>query len=245
MKVGEKAILKIRSDYGYGDSGSPPKIPGKAELLFDVELLGYKEKQKERWQMDAAERLKHAETLKADGTDLFKNQKFAEAIGMYEEAALFAVDEGISGDDVPDEERALYVSCWSNAAMCYVKLKSWADAKQACNKVLDITSESKTNIKALYRRGLSHLKLGLYKEAKTDLMAAYNIDNTNKDVRKALQMLKDEVAASKKKEKATFGGFFNKVDMYKEKKGIIAPNANGDNPHVFFNIKQADDDLGR
>ena len=99
MKIGEKAILKIRSDYGYGDTGSPPKIPAKAELLFDVELLGFKEKQKERWQMDAAERLKHAENLKADGTDLFKNQHYAEAIGMYEEAALYAVDEGISGDE--------------------------------------------------------------------------------------------------------------------------------------------------
>ena len=28
MKRGEKCILRARSDYGYGDSGSPPKIPG-------------------------------------------------------------------------------------------------------------------------------------------------------------------------------------------------------------------------
>ena len=126
-----------------------------------------------------------------------------------------------------------------------MKLKSWADAKQACNKVLDITSETKTNIKALYRRGLAHLKLGLYKEAKADLMSAYNLDNSNKDVRKALQMLKDEVAASKKKEKATFGGFFNKVDIYNDKQGVVTPNAKGDNPHVYFQINQGDDDLGR
>ena len=43
MKVGEKAILKCRSDYAYGDNGSPPKIPGGATLLFDVELLGFDE----------------------------------------------------------------------------------------------------------------------------------------------------------------------------------------------------------
>ena len=36
MKVGEKAILKCRSDYAYGDTGSPPKIPPKSTLLFDV-----------------------------------------------------------------------------------------------------------------------------------------------------------------------------------------------------------------
>jgi hypothetical protein len=28
MRVGEKAILKCRQDYAYGDSGSPPTIPG-------------------------------------------------------------------------------------------------------------------------------------------------------------------------------------------------------------------------
>jgi len=41
MRKGEKATLKIRADYGYGESGSPPKIPGGATLIFDVELLSF------------------------------------------------------------------------------------------------------------------------------------------------------------------------------------------------------------
>jgi len=41
MCKGEKATLKIREDYGYGKNGSPPKIPGGATLLFDVELLSF------------------------------------------------------------------------------------------------------------------------------------------------------------------------------------------------------------
>ncbi|CAH0480940.1 unnamed protein product [Peronospora belbahrii] len=42
MCIGEKRRLTIPSDLGYGDQGSPPKIPGKATLVFDVELLDIK-----------------------------------------------------------------------------------------------------------------------------------------------------------------------------------------------------------
>ncbi|EGZ30331.1 hypothetical protein PHYSODRAFT_353748 [Phytophthora sojae] len=42
MCVGEKRRLTIPSNMGYGDRGSPPKIPGKATLVFDVELLEIK-----------------------------------------------------------------------------------------------------------------------------------------------------------------------------------------------------------
>jgi len=38
---------------------------------------------------------------------------------------------------------------------------------------------------------------------------------------------------------------FGKISMYDEKEGVLVPNAKGDNPHVYFDIKQGEEELGR
>mmetsp|Transcript_39472 Transcript_39472/g.72815 ORF Transcript_39472/g.72815 Transcript_39472/m.72815 type:complete len:492 (-) Transcript_39472:88-1563(-) len=244
MKVGEKAILRCKPEYAYGARGQGNDIPPNATLNFDVELLGFEEKPKEKWEMSQEEKVEKAKKLKMNGTDLFKRSSFIDAAMMYKDAASYVFDDE-DGEHVPDDDKPLYVACLSNAAMCYVKEGEWADAIKACDKVLEVEGEEE-NIKAIYRRGIAKMNMGMFKEAKADLMKAYGIDNENKDVRKALKQLKQKMAESKKKEKATFGGMFGKVSMYGDKDdNIIVPNAKGDNPHVFFDIRHGEEDLGR
>ena len=39
MKLGEKALLKVSSDYGYGKEGLADMVPPNSDLEFEVELL--------------------------------------------------------------------------------------------------------------------------------------------------------------------------------------------------------------
>lgn len=41
MSMGEKAVLTITPDYGYGPAGAGGVIPPNATLIFEVELLGF------------------------------------------------------------------------------------------------------------------------------------------------------------------------------------------------------------
>ncbi|XP_076463857.1 peptidyl-prolyl cis-trans isomerase FKBP2-like [Babylonia areolata] len=45
MCEGEKRKLVIPSEMGYGDRGAPPKIPGGATLVFEVDLLKIERKE--------------------------------------------------------------------------------------------------------------------------------------------------------------------------------------------------------
>uniref|UniRef100_A0A1I8I794 peptidylprolyl isomerase n=2 Tax=Macrostomum lignano TaxID=282301 RepID=A0A1I8I794_9PLAT len=47
MCKGEKRRLVIPAHLGYGESGSPPKIPGNSALVFEVELLDIERKDSE------------------------------------------------------------------------------------------------------------------------------------------------------------------------------------------------------
>ena len=57
MKKGEKAKFKLSPDYGYGAEGSEPQIPANATLYFEVELVDFKDKEKEIWEHSNEERM--------------------------------------------------------------------------------------------------------------------------------------------------------------------------------------------
>ncbi|KAL9271384.1 Peptidyl-prolyl cis-trans isomerase FKBP15-1-like protein [Drosera capensis] len=55
MCIGEKRKLRIPAKLGYGDHGSPPKIPGGATLVFDTELVSVNGKPSVGGELDESE----------------------------------------------------------------------------------------------------------------------------------------------------------------------------------------------
>ena len=157
--------------------------------------------------------MEKASALKEEGTQEFLAGNHSEAAKLYKRAANLFVSTSFQDCCCPDckqqrlgqlqdAEADIYVKCWGNAAMCHVKEKSWPDVIDCCNEVLDyFPDEAKTNIKVLYRRGLAKMHTGVMQDAKADLIICYEIDNENKDVRRAIKELKPKIAEDKKKEK--------------------------------------------
>lgn len=243
MKKGEKAILTCTAPYAYGESGSPPKIPANATLKFEVELLGFHEKEKEKWEMTVVERLNKAKEIKANATAEFKKKEFDEALRLYESAIEYADDLYKPMKEDLAESDALKNTLQLNVAMCSLKLSMWSKAIASCTKVLE--SEPR-NVKALYRRAVAYLASEKLMESKRDLLLALEVDPQNRDVRREYLNWKKKYAEDQRRQKNVFGGFFNKVDFYDDKAEVekdieLDPN----NPKVFFDIMSAGESLGK
>ena len=217
MVIGEVSILTICPDYAYGASGSPPKIPPNSWLQFEVELLDFEEPV---WNMSNETRLEKANEKKEKGNELFKMGNYNAAIRTYESAKPFL-------DAIPETETsrvAPQTTIYLNIAMSHLKLKQSPQAIVACNKALEFTPDS---TKALYRRGLAHLEAGEYREGEQSFADALDklkaksalLEGAEKEeVEKEIKIVTSENARLKKKEKdeimkerATYGGWFNKI----------------------------------
>lgn len=235
MKIGEEAILRCRSDYAYGDGGQG-SIPAKATLNFDVALYGAKPKKKETWQMSPDEKIAEALKMKDEGTSFFKEKRFEEAVGAYNEAADF-VGEVQEGEGVD-----LWVTCKLNCAQASISSKDYASAVHFAGEAL---SKSPSNVKGLYRRGVARNHLGLAEEALSDLNAALKLDPENKAVATEIKKAKASIAAANKKAKAAYGGMFGKASLYDDKSAVIVPGLDPNNPKVYFDISIGEESVGR
>jgi peptidylprolyl isomerase len=234
MRKGERAMLRCRSDFAYGNSPTGA-IPAGATLNFDVELLNFGPKKKEKWELSDAEKISEATTLKDKGGALFKAGEYAQAADAYSDAADMLDDVAAATE--------LWVTCQLNTAQAFLNLKSYPSAAEKASLAL---GKDPNNLKALYRRGLARNHLGLAEEALADLSCALELDPENKPVKSEIVKSKKLIQEAKKKTKAMYGNMFSKISMYDDKQvPLSAVVHSGDNKKVFFDISIGDEPAGR
>jgi len=236
MKKGEKAVFTCRSDYAYGEKGMEPKIPPNATLRFEVELIDFRDKEREKWELELDEKLEKAKMYKEKGNTSVKEGNYRQAKeDCYLEGLSYIEDES---DDEGQEVKTLKLQLLSNLGMCELKLKEWGAAIEHCNEALQIDPN---NLKVLYRRATAKLNYGLPEEALEDCQTALQVDPSSKEIKQLEVQAKKKMKAVKEQEKKRFGNMFSKISIYEEKETVlpkyeIPEEADPSNPQVYMDI---------
>ncbi|XP_059634219.1 peptidyl-prolyl cis-trans isomerase FKBP62-like isoform X3 [Cornus florida] len=196
MKKGERAILTIDPEYGFGSIEAKcdlALVPPCSTIVYEVEMLDFM-KEKAPWEMSHQERIEAAQRMKEGGNILFKNGKYQRAGKKYDKAADYVDDDGSFGDADQKLVKALRVSCWLNGAACGLKVNDFQGVIKLCSKVLDIELY---NAKALYRRAQAYMETADLHLAELDITKALEADPHNryvevKLIQKKLKLLQVE-----------------------------------------------------
>ncbi|KAM0943649.1 putative peptidylprolyl isomerase [Dioscorea sansibarensis] len=211
MKSGERALLHVGWELGYGKEGSFsfPNVPPMADLLYEVELIGFDEAKqgKARSDMTVEERIEAADRRKLEGNVYFKDEKLEEAMQQYEMAIAYMGDDFMFQLFGKYRDMALAVKnpCHLNMAACLIKLRRYEEAIAQCSIVL---SEDENNVKALFRRGKARAELGQTDAAREDFQKAKKLVPEDKTIAKELRLLAEHDKAVYQKQKELYKGIF-------------------------------------
>jgi len=172
--------------------------------------------------MKKEDRLRLAAKNKDEGNDMFKAQKFDDAIRRYKKAIDHVSRPEVTSNMTPDEAeeaRKIKVSCHLNSAQCYIKAADTAmasggknaaepfykKAKNSCDDVIELDAE---NIKATFRRSLCWEKIGELDNAMKDIRQGLKLQPEDADLKKSRDRLEKMLQKQKEGQKKVFSKMF-------------------------------------
>ena len=155
---------------------------------------------KERQLMDkpTKEKIEAGKRFKTEGDDLLKQQKYDEAINVYEKGLLqlfYTFCDDKDEDEMVDKvKEGMNLNC----SFCKIKQEKYEEATQYLNEAMRVNKE---NLKTLYRMAFCHFKLEKFNDAKNDINNALKVikkkggdrasfDQLLNDIDKALNLIK-------------------------------------------------------
>ncbi|QDZ19862.1 FKBP-type peptidyl-prolyl cis-trans isomerase [Chloropicon primus] len=211
MRKRERAELRVRPEYGYGEEGSFsfPHVPPSSTLVYSADLLGWLEEGEESLTTDMLfeERLAAAQRRRDLGVDEFRCGNYREAwsffnmgISFLNEDMMFQLKQEDLGK-VHSIRHPLLLNSFSSL----VRLKRYGQGLKLAEQV---TREDPENAKAWCRVAKGHRLLGNTGRALEAIRAAEGLAPGSEAVREELERIREAESAGKERDKKRWFGMF-------------------------------------
>ncbi|XP_052437840.1 FKBP prolyl isomerase 16 [Carassius gibelio] len=190
MTQGEIALLLADSQYTYGHLGREPDIPAWAPLLYQLQLLDFREKP-DPLSLPIPERIRIGNQKRERGNFYFQREEYSMAAQAY----LMALDmlttrtydsQSCAAEEEEEEVNDYRVKCLNNLAAAQLKLGQFDEALHTSRDVLFLDPQ---NVKALFRKGKLLSDRGEYEEAMETLKKALKLEPSTKAIHAELSKL--------------------------------------------------------
>lgn len=173
----EEVIRFVEKNPGNSKKPVPAKEPQVEEEIQEIYASMTADEIKEV--------VRECEQNKARGNEAFQAGEYGQAILLYS-LALDKADELPDKEDIGEGRKQLFRRDFilSNRAACFLKLGQHEKALEDAKRAQEIEP---TNIKAIFRHGLSLHALGQYREAIPILAEAHKLEPKNNQIKQALQ----------------------------------------------------------
>ena len=219
MKKHEKAQFLIDFQYAYGMYGCPPRIPGAAQILANVELIDFVEEgqaeamlsvstddREKQFSFDDIE--KAASTEHKNGNNSVRNCEWRIAVRHYERGIRLLQETNLANVDQEQRCQKILLKLLLNAAHCYLKLQR---PKKACIVCKDALNIEENNTKALFRFGKAKRMLEDYEGARALMIKAQRRAPQDMSIAEELSSLEDQLLNDRAKEELLCKNMFGNI----------------------------------
>lgn len=184
MRQGEFSEFLVKSEYGYGKMGCPPRIPPETTIFFVIEVLSFYAiadtvDEHEGMAADEQRKLRFNKvmtTAKGDhmvGNEMFKEGNYSSAKGSYKRALRALEDLNLADETQEGAHEKMLIKLHLNLAQCHLFLKEPKLSAFHCKRVIEMDSR---NAKALYRAGKATRIIGEFEQARSFLHKALKLE---------------------------------------------------------------------
>ncbi|XP_072241908.1 FKBP prolyl isomerase 16 [Leuresthes tenuis] len=190
MQRGEITLLLADSQYAYGLLGREPDIPTWAPILYQLQLLDFRDKP-DPLTLSISDRIRIGNQKRERGNFHFQREEYSLAATAYRVALEVLTTCGRDVSDVSmkaeeEEVREYRMKCLNNLATTQLKLEQFDEALHTSRDVLFLEPN---NVKALFRAGKLLSDKGEYKEAMEVLKKALKLEPATKAIHTELSKL--------------------------------------------------------